>query len=371
MTYLRRYFTMLFALLGAIALFNGLIDPFSVFGAPLVAGINDVKSPGPDRFFKPLQMAARQPHTVLLGTSRVMMGLDPNDVPGGHAYNLGIPAAALPEIIALGQHALADSPVARLIIGADYDSFDGRFDYQPSFRLAILGRFAVWRGLPDMLISDLAVTRSRNTFLFSHRHAAAPYLANGMRLIPDKPTDGVATYRILADVRDYTRVDAKVIGVARSVAKFAEFLASVPPGIAVTVFVTPGHAALLETLERAGMRPAYDAWLKGLADICATRHIPFWDFGGYNWITTFRMDAAAELYYDGSHFRPSVGGLVLKAIDSGETIADFGARLTPAILPAYLAEQRAAREKWHEREPADLRMIDAAIETAQGHDRPR
>lgn len=365
MSYLRRYFAMLLALLSAVALFNGLIDPFSVFGAPLVAGINDVKSPGPDRFFKPLQMAARRPHTVLLGTSRVMMGLNPDDVAGGHAYNLGIPAAAMPEIIALGQHALADAPVERLIIGADYDSFDGRFDYQPSFRLAILGRFAVWRGLPDMLISDLAVTRSRNTFLFSHRHVAPPYLANGMRLIPDKPTQGIATYRILQDVHIYARLDPQITGAERLLARFDAFLASVPKRVAVTVFVTPGHAALLEALERQGLRPAYDAWLNGLVDICAAHGVPLWDFGGYNWITTFRMAAASELYYDGSHFRPAVGGLVLKAIRTGDTIADFGVRLTPGILSDYLAEQRWAREKWYGREPGDVRAINAAIDEAR------
>lgn len=365
MRYLRRYFATLFALLGAIALFNGLIDPFSVFGAPLIDGVNAVKSPGPDRFFKPLQMSARRPHTVLLGSSRVMMGLDPDDLPGERAYNLGIPAATVPETIALARHALADAPVERLIIGVEYDSFDGRTEYYPSFRLAVLGRFAVWRGLPDMLISDLAVTRARNTFLFSHRHVAPPYLANGLRLIPDKPTGGTPDNRMLQDVRDYTRLDPEITGVDRSLARFGEFLASVPRRVAVTVFVTPGHAALLEALEQEGLRPAYEAWLKRIVEICAARGIPLWDFGGYNWITTFPMEMASELYYDGSHFRPAVGGLVLKAIQTGDTIADFGVRLTPATLPGYLAEQRQARDKWYGQEPGDLRAITAAIDEAR------
>ena len=364
MRYLRHYFVMLFALLGAIALFDAFFDPFSVFGAPLIAGVNDVKSPGPDRFFKPLQMSARQPHTVFIGSSRVMMGLDPKDWPG-KTYNLGVPAATVSETIALARHALADAPVERLIIGIEYDSFDGRLDYYPSFRLAILGRDAVWRGLPDMLISELAVTRSRNTYLFSHRHVPPPYLASGLRLIPDKPTEGTPDNRMLQDARDYTRVDAEMTGVDRSLARFADFVASVPSQVAVTVFVTPGHAALLEVLEREGLRPAYETWLKRIVEICAARGVPLWDFGGYNWITTFPMEMATDLYYDGSHFRPAVGGLVLKAIRTGDTIADFGAQLTPETLPGYLAEQRRARAKWYGQEPGDLRAIDAAIDDAR------
>ncbi|MGA8399735.1 MAG: hypothetical protein WB697_07585 [Stellaceae bacterium] len=365
MAYLRHYFVTLFALLGAIALFNGLIDPFSVFGsvfgAPLIAGLNNIKSPGPDRFFKPLQMSARRPRTVFIGSSRVMMGLDPKDWPG-KTYNLGIPAATVPETIALVRHALADAPVERLIIGVEYDSFDGRIDYYPSFRLAILGKYALWRGLPDMLISDLAVTRSRDTLLFSHRHAAPPYLANGLRLIPDKPIEGTPDNRMLQDVRDYTRVDAAMTGVDKSLDRFGAFIASIPSRVAVTVFVTPGHAALLEVLEQEGLRPAYEAWLKRTVEICAARGIPLWDFGGYNWITTFPMERASELYYDGSHFRPAVGALVLKVIRTGDTIADFGVQLTPAALPGYLAEQRRARERWYDQEPGDVRAIDAEID---------
>ncbi len=364
MRYLRHYFAMLFALLGAIALFNGLLDPFSVFGAPLIAGFNNIKSPGPDRFFKPLQMSARRPHTVLIGSSRVMMGLDPTDWPG-KTYNFGVPAATVPETIALARHALADAPVERLIVGVEYDSFDGRIDYYPSFRLAILGKYALWRGLPDTLISELAVTRSRDTFLFSHRHASPPYLANGLRLIPDKPTAGTPDNRMLEDARDYTRVDAEMVGVDKSLARFAAFIASIPSRVAVTIFVTPGHAALLEVIQQEGLQPAYDAWLKRIVEICAARGIPLWDFGGYNWITTFPMEMATELYYDGSHFRPAVGNLVLKAIRTGDTIADFGVQLTPATLPGYLAEQRRAREKWYAQEPGDVRAIDAAIDEAR------
>lgn len=367
MAYLRHYFATLFALLGAIALFNGLIDPFgvfgSVFGVPLIAGVNNIKSPGPDRFFKPLQMSARQPRTVFIGSSRVMMGLDPKDWPG-KSYNLGVPAATVPETVALARHALADAPVKRLIIGVEYDSFDGRIDHYPSFRLAILGKYALWRGLPDMLISDLAVTRARNTFLFSHRHTAPPYLANGLRLTPDKPTEGTPDNRMLQDVGDYTQLDAEMTGVDRSLARFADFIASVPRDVVVTVFVTPGHAALLEVLEQEGLRPAYDAWLKRIVEICAAHGIPLWDFGGYNWITTFPMEMATELYYDGSHFRPAVGGLVLKAIRTGDTIAGFGAQLTPATLPGYLAEQDRARKKWQGQEPGDVRAIDTAIDEA-------
>jgi hypothetical protein len=89
-----------------------------------------------------------------------------------------------------------------------------------------------------------------------------------------------------------------------------------------------------------------------------------WDFAGYNRITTVPMDDAARFYADGSHFRPSVGRLVLDTLLGVVSVADFGMRLTPQTLPAYLVEQRAARAAWRERQPADAQRIEAEAQAA-------
>jgi hypothetical protein len=121
---------------------------------------------------------------------------------------------------------------------------------------------------------------------------------------------------------------------------------------------------LLEPLDRSGQHAAYDSWLTRLAAICAERRIPLWDFGGYNRITTQPIAEAGPSYFDGSHFRPPIGRMVLAKMLGGADSPDFGVRLTPDMLPAYLAPQEAAREAWRRQQPDDLRMISAAIRSA-------
>jgi hypothetical protein len=368
MAYLRRFLLTLFASLGGVAALNALIDPYDLLGTPIITGVNQVKAPVPDQFFKPLQVSVRQPHTVLIGTSRVMVGLDPGDVPGDDTYNLGVPAARMPEQIALGRHAIAAAPVERIVIGLDYLSFDGPVDTPPSFRIAVLGRFAVWRALPDILISERALLRSRDALRLSRRRATPTYTSNGRRRLPDLPTEPPAeTARILRDVGTYASAYRQTIAPEAVLGRFDEFLAELQARrIAAYVFITPAHAALLETLDARGKRAAYDAWLGRIAEICAARGAALWDFGGYNRITTVPMADAAAFYFDGSHFRPAVGRLILDTLLRGDASPGFGVRLTPATLPAYLAEQRAARAAWHGREGGDLLRITQAALAAGG-----
>jgi len=374
MGYLTRFFTAFCAVLAAVAALNALADPFDILGTPIIDGMNQVKTPAPDRFFKPLQVAARQPHTVLIGDSRVMLGLDPHDVPGGEAYNLGIPAATLSEEMALARHVLADTPATQIVIGFDYLSFGDRIDEYPSFRLAILGRFALWRGLPDLLVSQRALERTWFTLLYSRRHASPSYQHDGLRLTPARsPSEAISVddslrlspaERILQSVTEYTLDYREMRDPGAALDRLGPFLASLPPSLAVSAFITPGHAALLEPLAALGHRPAYDSWLVRLTAICAARRIPLWDFGGYNPITTQPIATAGPSYFDGSHFRPPIGRMVLATMLGGADTPDFGVRLTPETISGYLARQETARAAWHREQPEDLRAIAAAIRAA-------
>jgi hypothetical protein len=356
--YLRRFLVTLFVLLGAVAALDGLVDPYDLLGAPVIAGFNQVKSPAPDRFFKPLQASARRPRTVFIGNSRVLRGLDPADMPRLDAYNLGIPGATIAEEVALARHVMVDTRARLLVIGLDYLSFNDAIRVYPSFHLAILGRDALWRALPDILISQRALVRSRDTMLRSRRDAPARYRHDGLQLPPLGP--GTPRDRVLNQVRDYTVLDHAMAGDALSLARFARFLASVPPGIEIVALVPPEHAALAEVRELGGLEPRYEAWLRQVTRLCARHGVALWDFSGYNSVTTLPLAATGPLYYDGSHFRPAVGRMVLARMFEGAGDPDFGIELTPADLPAFLAAQERARAAWQRASAGDWQAIAAA-----------
>lgn len=366
MGYLRRFLAVLFGALGLISALNVLIDPFSLFGSPRIAGINQVKvpSPGLERFFKPLQASVRQPQTVLIGTSRVLVGLDPRDVPGDQVYNLGVAGASAPELLALTGHVFADTQAKRIVLGLDYDSFLSP-EESPAFRLAVLGRFAWWRALPDLLLSQHTLNMTRNTYTASRRRRTPLYTDSGFRQRPYSAAGETVKQRVLGVVSRFAGIYAAAPGSDAALAQFDTFLGGLPSDrAALSVFITPSHAALVETAMLVGKGSDYETWVRRLTEICAAHGLTLWDFGGYNRITTTPFASFDETFTDAAHFQPAVGRLIVDALFRGATVPDFGVRLTPEGIAAYLEEQRAARAQWHERQPDDVGLIDEAVKRA-------
>jgi hypothetical protein len=369
MAYLRRFLLAVLGLLCVIAALNALIDPFGLLGVPVIAGINQVKAPGNDRFFKPLAVELRQPRTVFIGTSRVSVGLDPRDLPDDNAYNLGLLGSATAEHIAFARYAIDEAPVERLVFGLDFASFVSRTVFSPSFKLAILGRFAFWRALPDMLVSQNALLQSRIAFTQSRRDAKPRYADDGMLLAANEPNDGsTPTQRILRKVDEYARFYHWATRPEAALDEFDRFLATAPPRTAIYAYVTPAHAGLAEALTPSGLWPEYESWLKRVTTICAEHGVPLWDFNGYNRITTIPFAASGEDFFDGAHTTPEIGRLILGTLLSGTMAPDFGVRLTPELLPGYFEAQREAGAAWRHEHPADAQPAAENAEQANAEE---
>ena len=348
---LRRYLTVLLTALGLIAAVNGVMDPFDVLGAPHIAGFNDRKSPGNDRFFRPLQVSARQPKTVFLGNSRIANALDPSSFPQLDAYNLAVPAATMIEEVAFARHAMADSKISRMVLGLDLLSFDDAMPPAASSRLDELGPHLLWRSMPQLLLSEQALVRSRGTLLNSrHRH-------------PAEPPSGDPAQAVLKEVRGYRGLFQSFSGATdRSFATLDGLLAEArAAGITVTAVIPPAHAGLTEALAAAGGLPAYRDWLRRLATLCDAHGVRLWDFSGYTRIGTVALSDSFSTFSDGSHVLPWVGTAMLKTVLENTADADFATALTAAGLDAHLARQQSARETWRHNNPADWQKIAAAL----------
>jgi hypothetical protein len=372
MAYLHRFFLTLFGVLGIVALANAAIDPFSLFATPRINGFNQIKAltPGLERFYKPLQVSVWQPQTVLVGTSRVLVGLDPRDVPGGHVYNLGIAGAAAPELVALTQHVLADTPATRIVIGLDYESFVSPVA-PPAFRLAILGRFAWWRALPDLLLSQHTLLMSRRALSASRRDTPPLYRDDGFRVRAyAEPGDTDIARQARSAIARFTEIYRHSPSTDQALAEFDTLLASLPTGrVSVTAFITPGPAALLENVMLLGRGADYENWLRQLTAMCAAHGVALWDFDGYNRITAVPLATSAAFFADATHFNPAVGRMIIDTMLDNAAQSDFGVRLTPDTITGYLEQQRTARAAWREREPDDVRLVEEATEGATGVNR--
>ena len=106
--------------------------------------------------------------------------------------------------------------------------------------------------------------------------------------------------------------------------------------INLIIFTTPHHRTIIDHF----LEEDYIAFLKGLSE--AT---PFWDFGGYNSITTDNRN-----YYSFSHYRPSVSRLIAARIFDDKTLdvpKDFGVWVTKDNIEAHLKNLKESFEKNH------------------------
>jgi hypothetical protein len=104
--------------------------------------------------------------------------------------------------------------------------------------------------------------------------------------------------------------------------------------INLIVFTTPHHRIVMDHF----LEEDYMAFLRGLSEIA-----PFWDFSGYNSITT-----DSKNYLDHSHYNPSVSRLIAARIFDDMTLTvprDFGVWVTEKNIDSHLQELRVGFEK--------------------------
>ncbi|HKX08492.1 MAG TPA: hypothetical protein VJN67_09880 [Stellaceae bacterium] len=351
------------ALIGGV---NYAIDPFDLFSAPRLERINTVKSVGNIRFAKPLQLEMRRPETVILGSSRSLYGLDPQDFPDpARTYDFGIPALSATEMRGYGEHILAEAPVRKIVIELGFFQFNRPQSATPNYDHAMLGRAALLRALPIVLFSQEALNRSARTIADSRRGAG-----------PFDRSDGFAYFH-LDLAKDPTAAFLKVVdqfahvggpyGAPQSfeapMAQYRALLAELNArGIDVVTFIAPEHASLLVVVDRNGLWPLYRAWERRLAEVSAEAGVPLWDFSGYNAYTTTPLADGYRTHFDANHFRPEIGRLIIARITGGAEPADFGVRLTPDVVERHLADLEAARLAYRRSRAEDVARIEAVAD---------
>ena len=128
-----RYCLVLFAvmllLLGGVATFNALVDPYDRYRLVTLRGFNAYKSEASHglRLYKSLAVRRIAPEAIILGSSRSNIALRTSH-PGWGAetprYNLSVDAATPFEMLALLRHAQAVHPLREVVVGLEFDSFD-------------------------------------------------------------------------------------------------------------------------------------------------------------------------------------------------------------------------------------------------------
>jgi hypothetical protein len=412
----RRYTALLLAAtllpLAALAGFNLGVDPLAYFGDPA--------SPRPAiyqhyRLVKARGLARAQVGCVILGSSRLVVGLDP-DSPRlaalGGAYNAALTDGRIAESTRLAEHALALLDRPRLIVGLDFYSFHLADPPNPDWRedrlaVAADGRRQWWHRWADAgrLLFGLAGTRRSWEALDQLGRpldaAERTFRRNGFGAAPldyvraHGGSHGAFRHKELGEMllrgNAFFRSLGNPSALAENWAAFDRLLTvAAREGVELDLILPPVHARFLELLDlirgsinaapaRAdrgntwGVNPWKERLVRHLAQVrarCPAARIRLWDFMTDNAYTTAALvgpgdPAAMPYHWEPSHFLPVVGEAILarilapEAADAADPAADFGVRLETGMLPRHFAVQAERRAAWRAMRPAECAELAA------------
>jgi hypothetical protein len=399
-SFIRRWLVTAVLLTAVVVSINAAIDPYLMFNMPRVKGYND-KKPGvesQERLMKAYEVVRAAPNGLILGTSRVAIGLDT-----AHAawpakarpiYNLGVAGADPFTSFRYLQHVLAHRDVAIVVLGLDFEYFLVGKKRDPVAPLAYESYLSVdragrpapdrrWYFLRDLAESTLsleAVADSIATVKASRRGETLDVSPSGnlseagfRRETEELGAAPLFAQRNLYNIRTYHgrtfpqnsagQADAPALVDLRAIIELCR-----ARSIQLELFAQPMHADLLETLDLLGAWPAYEAWKRELVEV--TRGgapgtgpaVRVWDFGGYDQFSTETLpdganrNARMRWFWEPSHYTKALGNIILTRIFGGRDTS-YGVVLTGETVEARLADVRERRNIYRERHPEAVRRV--------------
>lgn len=359
----------------AIASFNWLIDPYGMYWSPQIENLNTLKPESGDRVrtTKPKRVLTVSPQTVLIGNSRIEMGVSSNSTLYDHKpiYNLGMPGIRLNrQMNSAARQIFVNNELKELIISLDYLDFVydvsafGEHDYTlntyDSFTANTNFTIARAKEYLGFLISLNTSIDSINTMLkqggqYNHIDHMGNNIPNtylgvmryeGIRPLFVQKIDEMRN-RLDNPKRKFLMDSTSKLnpGIHR-VMNLIDYALS--NQIKVKLFINPYHYSYLHVLNEGGHFEDYLLWkqvlVKALEDLGPNAPL-LWDFSGFNEVTLQKLEIRSKkpelsYYWEPAHYRAEVGELILAELYNERESGGFGRILHTENQAEWLAEDR-------------------------------
>ncbi|MBP0014260.1 MAG: hypothetical protein J7545_17570 [Roseofilum sp. SBFL] len=349
---------------------NFLVDPYGIMNTPKIDRFNKLKPTKGNhtRLFKAVDVIRLKPKNIFLGTSRANLGLDPRHSAFSNdgremSYNLGLQDANLYEILRYFEHAITNqTDVKNVVIGIDYISFDEWSRPKADFDETLLETQKISGQIVMSILFSLdAFTSSYETLIENlFEGETNSEFINGMRVINVNQfpwTLGYFTNGFSNSYHEY-KLSQKRLADLQKIVEICK-----QKGINLQLFVSPVHASQLEAIRATGTWDKFEQWKREVAKIS-----PFWDFSGYNSITTEAIAEEMVYFQDSSHYRPEVGNLVLNRIfryELDKVPDDFGVLVTSETIESHLEQVRRDREAWAKKHQELIDIVEEMMQVQE------
>jgi hypothetical protein len=351
--------------------FVAVIDPYHLYGVVDSPTLNHVK-PLPEQYREQIKLAqatAVRPDLILLGNSRVEVGLDPDSpqvsAHGRTAYNMGLSGTSLTVSERMYSQLRANAaPAEMAVIGVEFLDFLVRPDEAPA-PAAAAGPMP-WQWRFDTLFSIKSVSDALRTVRLQKAADPETMTARGQtplrdynRYARDEGYYSIFQQKAGDNAKNLVRRPHNLFVAGTNGSESIDRLRALLETMArdrtdVHLVIYPYHAQLMAMFEEAGLASTMDEWKQVLvreADAVRARYpnarVNVWDFSGYAGTRCERIPGPGDThsvtrwYWEAGHFKSALGERILQRVLGGET--PFGFRLAADTLDAN--RQRIAAER--------------------------
>jgi hypothetical protein len=399
---------------------NVVIDPFRRFNLVVLPGVNEQRPLFANflRMSKAGVICRLKPSQIAIGTSRAEIGLDPHhpawSAAPGSVYNYALGGLGLMELFLNFRHAKYAGDVKRAVIGLDFLMFNANreaavfgtevLDFDER-QLVLSETDHCWSTLlynanrllgPQALIFSFLTATHQLKNPDANPNAWALYDEDGFRSSFPLALSAVPSGQIFSSDAQEKYYVSKVWRPAptgrycftaagrentmetfRQIVRFARL-----SNIDVRFYLEPLHARMMLAIEDAGLWPQFEDWKRGLVQILSEEarkagkpSFPLWDFSGFNSVTSEHIppldDNTTKMkwFWEPSHYKKETGDLILDRVldyqaEGQDSPPDFGRRLFPDNIEAWLAHTRASGRDYARSEPQEAAFVHDVVDHA-------
>jgi hypothetical protein len=376
-----------------LAIFNLILDPFSIYGSPVFKGFNNNKVllHSNIRIYKTVGLLRENSDAVLIGTSRTDIGLSPwhQAFKGKRAVNLGMVQQPYEEARAIVEY-LDPSKTRQVVFGIDFFPAN-KYLHSVDTKAFVPENYSRFRKL-SLLVSQSTLNASYQTLNSKLIKAGEQWDERGQRIWDDSVTAAWGGNRKWSEGWEDAVIRRIYLPEPNCAFSFGDegdkpttpmahlralFRKAYINGLDLKLFIPPVHARQNEIIASLGIWQMWEEWKRKLVQMNEEEAVlanktPFviWDFSGYGEIQTEKMpDAGAEdifmkNWFDSAHYSTRVGNLILDQIENfnaNDQARNFGRPISSSNIDRHFALIRNERAGYANRHPNEVAEIQGLV----------
>lgn len=343
----------------SVCLINYIVDPYNLYKTNLFK--NKPKEFEYMRLIKAINIEKIKPSSIVLGTSRAEMAIDPDhEYFIKPSYNLANAGSTMYETKYYLKEAILQGKLKKVLLVADWRMFNDVsmkkvIDFETYFENRNIYKYLLnYKVFQDSLFTiknKNIVSLYNNNGQMKEDYLNKIVLSNGghyKTMIKEEKN----YYKELSDNNLYKDTQKS------SLLDFIEILElCYKNDIELDIVFGPSHIRQWEAFDYYKDYETLLTWKKDLVEIVQKvankfNNIPFRivDFAVYNEYTSEKIpieeNQSMVYHYEGSHYKPKLGEMLLKSLSSGDYHNNFGVELNNNNIDSHLQKLREDRNKF-------------------------